>query len=167
MFNYFTEKGYKVIYKRPKNTEFTLDNNEQSTINQNIGNISAYVDGTGIITDYKLCEYYEDVYLFDDIVKQYPNHTYNEIQLSLFSNAKGFVSMGGGNGIFCSLFGKPNITYVTTSKELRPGYFDGDCYYKKLSNAEVMAVLDPETDIIERGYRDYEELYKLMKEVFK
>ena len=27
MFNYFTENGYKVIYKRPQNTEFPLDDN--------------------------------------------------------------------------------------------------------------------------------------------
>ena len=31
-FNYLTDKGYTVIYKRPKNTEFPLDQNEMNTL---------------------------------------------------------------------------------------------------------------------------------------
>ena len=34
IFNYLTEKGYNVIYKRPDNTEFSLDQNEMMTLNQ-------------------------------------------------------------------------------------------------------------------------------------
>lgn len=162
IFNYFTENGYDVVYKRPRNTEFTIDNNEIQTLQNGIGDIIANVDGVGLMTDFDLCKHYENVHLFDDIVSKYPKLNYNEVQLALFSNATGFVSMGGGNGIFCSLFGKPNITYVTTSGELRPGYFDGDSYYKKLANSKIYPVIDPETEIKKRKYRDYSKIYKLL-----
>ena len=32
MFYYFQKSGYNVIYKRPDNTEFTLDQNEIATL---------------------------------------------------------------------------------------------------------------------------------------
>ena len=50
--------------------------------------------------------------------------------------------MGWGSGIFCSYFGVPNITYVTTSGETRENYFNENCYYRKLSNAEIYDVID-------------------------
>jgi hypothetical protein len=164
IFNYLTEKGYNVIYKRPKNNEFTLDQNEVQTKLLNL-NIIANVEGIGNISDYDLTKYYDNVYLLDDIVAQY-NFTYNETQLYLFSSASGFISMAGGTGILCSCFEVPNITYVTTSGELRPNYFQKDSYYRKLSNASIYPIVDHEDDISKRGYRDYSELFKTIQNVF-
>jgi hypothetical protein len=162
IFNHLIENDYIVIYKRPKNVEFPTDNNEL----QNMV-IKADVEDIGEITDFDLVGYYDNVILLDDLVKENKNMTYNEVQLHLFSNASGFISMAGGSGIFCSYFGKPNITYVTTSGELREGYFDENSYYRKLSNAPIYAFIDNENDIKARGHRDYSELYKKVKEVFK
>ena len=89
----------------------------------------------------------------------------NEVQLKLFSNAEGFVSISGGNAMLCSCFGKPNVIYITTSGELREGYFDEHSYYRKLSGAEVYPVRDPEKEIMERGHNDYTELLKTVKDV--
>jgi len=154
MFTLLTEKGYNVIYKRPRNTEFTTDPNELQD-----RDISANVEGQGVITDYDLTEYFENVYLFDDIVKEVGG-TYNEAQLTIYSSAEGFISMGGGSSILCSYFNKPVIIYVNTSKDIRPGYFEGESYFNKLSNAKVIPVVDTRDEIIKRGYRDYTKVYE-------
>jgi hypothetical protein len=159
MFNLLTEKGYSVIYKRPRNTEFATDPNELQ--NQDI---RANVEGQGIITDYDLTKYFENVYLFDDIAKEVGG-TYNEAQLSIYSSAEGFISMGGGSSILCSYFNKPVIIYVNTSKDIRPGYFEGESYFNKLSDAKVLPVVDTIDEIVKRGYRDYSNVFKYINEV--
>ena len=160
IFNYLTEKGYSVIYKRPKNTEFTNDPNELKGLD-----ISANVDGQGVITDFDLCGYYENVYLIDDVIKDI-GKSYNESQLNIFSRADGFISMGGGSSCFSAYSEKPVIIYVNTSGDIRPGYFDGNSYFKKLSNAPIYPVIDKKDDIIKRGYRDYNGVYQNLKEIF-
>lgn len=153
IFTTLVEKGYNVIYKRPRNVEFATDPNE--LLNQDI---VANVEGQGVISDYKLTEYFDNVYLFDDIVKEIGN-SYNEAQLNIFSKAEGFISMGGGSSILCSYFNKPVIIYVNTSKDIRPGYFEGESYFNKLSKAKVIPVIDKKEDIIKRGYREYSQVY--------
>ena len=49
IFNYLTDNGYHVIYKRPTNTEFVRDSNEHLDMN-----IYSYVDGEGVVTDFDL-----------------------------------------------------------------------------------------------------------------
>ena len=63
IFNYLTERGYVVIYKRPRNIEFPLDQNEMNALAHGYDNIVADVDGVGLITDYDLAGYYDDVIL--------------------------------------------------------------------------------------------------------
>jgi hypothetical protein len=159
MFNLLTEKGYNIIYKRPRNTEFATDPNELQN-----RDILANVEGQGVITDYQLTEYFENVYLFDDIVNQVGG-TYNEAQLAIYSSAEGFISMGGGSSILCSYFNKPVIIYVNTSKDIRPGYFEGESYFNKLSKAKVVPVVDTLDEIVKRGYRDYSKVFESIKEV--
>jgi hypothetical protein len=130
-------------------------------------NITADVHGIGVITDYQLVEMFNNVYLMDDIIKTIPTNSYNEAQLKIYAKASGFISMGGGSSILCSYFKQPVIIYVNTSGDVRPGYFEGDSYFKKLSNAEVYPIIDKKDDIIKRGYRDYSMLHKTIQNVFK
>ena len=171
IFNYLTEKGYSVIYKRPMNTEFPLDQNEHNSLTQGFTDITAEVEGIGMITDYQLTEYYDNVILLDDIIKQEKTESdinlYNEIQLKLFAQADGFISISGGSTLLTSYFEKPNISYFTTHTECsRPGYFGEDNYYRKLSNHKFYPILDPEQEIEKRGNRDYTEFLQTIKEVF-
>ena len=160
IFNYLTENGYSVIYKRPLNTEFVRDQNEL------IGNnIQSKVEGHGTITDFDLCNYYKSVYDIGDVIKQI-GKSYNESQLNIFSGASGFISMGGGSSCFSAYFGKPVLIYVNTSGDIRPKYFEGESYFKKLSKAPIYPVVDKLDKIKKRGYRDYTKLYKYMKEIF-
>lgn len=159
MFTMLTKKGYNIIYKRPRNTEFATDPNELQN-----RDIAANVEGQGVITDYDLTEYFSNVYLFDDIVKEVGG-TYNEAQLAIYSSAEGFISMGGGSSILCSYFNKPVIIYVNTSKDIRPGYFEDESYFNKLSKAKIVPVVDTLDEIIKRGYRDYTKVFEAIKEV--
>ena len=160
IFNHLTENGYSVIYKRPLNTEFITDPNELLG-----NNIQAEVDGSGMMTDFDLCNHYENVHNIDNVIKNI-GKSYNEAQLNIFSRASGFISMGGGSSCFSAYFKKPVIIYVNTSGDIRPKYFEGQSYLKKLSEAPIYPVIDKLDDIRNRGYRDYTKLYKYMKETF-
>lgn len=159
IFNLLSEKGYNVVYKRPNNTEFTTDPNELRD-----RSITANVKGVGTITDYQLTSFYNNVFLFDDLVKSI-GRDYNTSQLNIFSKSQGFISMGGGSSILCSYFEKPVIIYVNTSKDIRPGYFDENSYFRKLSGAPIYPVVDTKDSIIQRGWKDYSKVYKYIKEV--
>ena len=56
------------MYKRPKNTEFPLDQNEMNAIHLGYSDITADVNGVGFISDYDLVKYYDDVFLLDDTI---------------------------------------------------------------------------------------------------
>ena len=161
IFNYLTNSGYIVIYKRPNNTEFALDNNEIETLNRNIS-LTAKVEGQGVITDYELCEYYNDVINMNKMKEEYSQYTYNDFQLKLFSSADGFVTTNGGGGILCSYFKKPVVMYVPHGKELRKNYITNrNSYLNKLSGDNIHSVLDP------GDVNDYSKVIKKVKEVFR
>ena len=161
VFNYFKERGYNVVYKRPNNTEFVTDPNEV------LGNsIQANVEGIGMLTDYELTTYFDNVFLLDDLIAKIPA-TYNEAQLKIFSRAEGFITMGGGSSILCSYFNKPVIIYVNTSGDIRPGYFDENSYFRKLSDNTILPVIDTTQDIEKRGKRDYTQVYNNINTTFK
>lgn len=175
IFNFFTEEGYTVIYKRPKNNEFPLDNNEINSLNMGFKDIEAQIEGHGLISDYDLVDHYDNVVLMDNLMENYYGinkneinvNLYNEFQLKLFTNVNGFVTMGGGSSLLCSYFGKPNISYFTTNVECnRPKYFDKDNYYRKLSKHIFCPILDSERDINKRGNRDYTKLLEKIKSTF-
>jgi len=158
MFNYFTENGYNVIYKRPDNTEFSLDQNEMRTLHEK-HNLTADVDGIGIISDYDLCDYYGENVI--NLNKMESTYSYNELQLKLFSETNGFVTTNGGGGILCSYFDKPVVMHVPHGKELREKYLTKEnSYINKLSNNKVYSVLD------EGNESNYEKVLNKIKEIF-
>jgi hypothetical protein len=161
MFVHFRNKGYTVIYKRPTNREIgvTVDNNEMNSINNNL-NLEADVEGVGVINDHELTNHFDNVILFDDIVKNNQQYTYNEIQLKVMSNVDSFITQCGGNAILACCWGVPVITYVTQGAELRPNYFNKQSYWFKLSNSDVTPVFDAISDDKENDYR---ELLKTIK----
>tara|TARA_R110001583_G_scaffold17319_1_gene70217 strand:- start:65 stop:1009 length:945 start_codon:yes stop_codon:yes gene_type:complete len=161
IFNYLTEKGYYVIYKRPNNTEFTLDQNEMGTL-QGKFSLSANVDGIGIISDYDLCNYYDGkVINLNELKEKYLQYSYNEFQLRLFSEASGFVTINGGGGVLCGYFNTPVVMHVPHGKELRSGYLTNkNNYYNKLSDNKLHAVIDP------NNKSNYQKVINKIKETF-
>jgi hypothetical protein len=165
MFMYFKEIGYSVIYKRTTNQEqeFTLDQNEYNSLANGYTNILADVEGIGIINDFQLCNYFDNVTLLTDIIKTSP-YSYNETQLKVMANCNKFISVCGGNAILSSLFGGTTLIYVHTGRELRPNYFGPESYFRKLSSANIVPVID--RTVMETGVHDYSELFSKIKECF-
>ena len=169
IFNYLTDSGYMVIYKRPKNTEFPIDQNEMNTL-RNGEELKAEVDGIGTMTDFDLTEQYDDVCLFDDFLKDYPQYTYNELQLNLFANAEGFIGMSGGSTLLLSLFQKPTITYLYNSSDLRDKFWENadgienikNYYY--MMNPNTIPVVDRDCEKMKNN--DNKEFLNKIKETF-
>jgi len=177
MFTYITSCGYDVIYKRATNKEegLTLDQNEMNSLHQGYNDITADVEGIGVISDRDLPKYMEGVTLFDDLVYQFDNN-YNETQLKVMANCDYFISVCGGNSILSSYFGGTLITYVHKGKELRPNYFGQNGYFRKLSNTKIVPVYDVigkvntmtyDHKVNTTGKQDYTELLEVIKNEIK
>jgi hypothetical protein len=165
-FNLLTQRGYTVIYKRPQNTEFPLDQNEINTL-RNQETLTANVEGIGLINDYELTSYYEDVYLLDDIVSDNPELTYNEVQLNLFANAEGFITMGGGSTLFPCFFKKPTVAYYggTLTEINRKCFWHDSKGNKNIKNYHYM--INPNLiPFIDRD-NNYSEFVKIIDKTFK
>ena len=175
MFSYLTEQGYKVIYKRPENTEFVIDQNERGTLHNKL-DIRADVEGVGNISDRDLPKFFDNVYLFDDLIGKFKRDDYNLTQMKLMANTDYFISPCGGNTVLSCLWDRPVITYVTQGKELRPNYFGKDSYFQKLSNQKCIPVFDIIGKINKETYdhkvntterNDYTELLEVIKNEIK
>ena len=166
IFSSLNEKGYDVIYKREtnKNKEITFDQNEMNTIHTK-NDILAEVEGLGVISDFDLVSYFDNVQLFKDIVDNSPMG-YNETQLKLLANCDKYISVCGGSGILSSCFGGTTIIYVTQGRELRPNYFSDDGYFHQLSKSKILPVFDLVDDIKKRGHHDVSGVIKLIEEEF-
>ena len=162
MFNYLTDKGYTVIYKRPKNDEFPLDQNEIVGLRQGFRDIVSDVEGIGKINDFQLATYYDGVYCLDDLLNTYSNYSYNELQLKLYANASGFISVGGGNCLLCCLFQKPTVVYFGGNmvESCRPNFWTKNNYHFKI-NPLIKPVLDNDRKImLNDEYREFIETIK-------
>ena len=168
MFTYLTSKGYEVIYKRPLNTEFPVDQNEMGSVQMGL-DIRADVSEVGNISDRDLPKYFDRVHLFDDLVDEFD---YNTTQMMIMANTDYFISPCGGNTVLSCLWDRPVITYITQGKELRPNYFGENSYFQKLSNQNCIPVFDVIGDINGKTYEhkvnqtnknNYTELLEVIK----
>jgi hypothetical protein len=163
LFNILTTAGYTVIYNRPNNTEFVIDENEKNTINAGL-KLEADVEGIGVISDYDLCEYYDHVILFRDMYNEFEDdYTYNEFQLMLYCVADGFIGLVGGAGTLSCYYKRPTVMYATVSRAIADGYWKPTSYYQILSDQNAYPIIDKRTDQIARGGHDYSELYSTVK----
>ena len=172
MFSYLTSCGYEVIYKRPINKEFPMDQNEINSVRQGL-DIRADVEGVGNISDRDLPSYFDRVHLFDDLVDEFD---YNTTQMMLMANTDYFISPCGGNTVLSCLWDRPVITYVTQGKELRPNYFGENSYFQRLSNQKCIPVFDIIGKINDKTYghlvnntgeNDYTKLLEVIKNEIK
>tara|TARA_R110000744_G_scaffold255211_2_gene370729 strand:+ start:314 stop:1288 length:975 start_codon:yes stop_codon:yes gene_type:complete len=162
IFNYLTTRGYDVIYKRPRNTEFPLDQNETFTLN-NEETLTADVQGLGMIDDFELTKYYDNVYLLDDIVINNPDLSYNQIQLKLFANVDGFITMGGGSTLFPCFYKKPTVAYYggTLTEIDRQCFWEDSKGNKNIKNYHYMinpiliASIDKDSLDMQDNYRKF------------
>jgi hypothetical protein len=164
IFEYLTSKGYSVVYKRPDNKEgFPLDQNEVLTVMNNF-DLKANIAGVGVINDYQLTSYFEHVHLINDFKEKYADLTYNEIQLKLFANAHGFITIaGGGSTLFPCIFKKPTVSYFgrKMSESNRDKFFE--CNGKKnmmnyhfMINPSLLPIVDKDgNDMVNNKYDNF------------
>jgi len=169
MIEYLTSAGYAVVYRRPGNNDYVQDQNEIKS--QLIGLIDQYgikaQDQYGNVVDDKtLISYYDNCFLLEDLFSKSSIQSKNEFELSLYSNANGFITVNGGNCVLSSIFGKPVIVYVCEGKELRDNYFNDNCYFKKFAGAEIYPIIDPADNIRTSNVRKYEHVLDTIKTVF-
>ena len=176
IFTVLGEKGYDIIYKRATNKEkeFTIDQNEMNSLQMGYHDITADVEGVGVINDFQLCNYFEHVTLLEDIVTK-SKDSYNETQLKVMANSDKFITVCGGNSILSAMFDRDVISYVHKGKELRPNYFGPDSYFQKLSKGtvypayDVMGHINTNTydhKVNNTGTNDYSEVFRLINEHF-
>lgn len=158
-------KDYQIVYNRPNNTKFPVDENEQNTLHQNL-RLEANVEGLGIISDYELiAKYPGNVHTFDKLHAM-TDYSYNEFQLRLFAQAHGFIGLVGGGGTLSCFYKKPTILYETVSRALSPGYWSPDSYHQVLSGQNAHPVLDRRDKYPDGMGHDYHRLYELINELF-
>lgn len=109
---------------------------------EGLGDIEDLVNDIGVINDYQLTEYFDDVMLFSDLCNLHQDLSFNEVQCMLYANCDKFISYVGGAGILASYFGETNIMWLSRGGESRENYFSKDSYYEKLSPCNIITVLD-------------------------
>jgi len=166
IFVYLTETGYNIIYKRPTNKEFAVDQNEYNTISTDI---VTTVDGIGTLTDYQLCDYFENVININKLWKD-TRLDYSTLNLSLFSETEGFITPAGAGSQLFAFYKKPLLMYLTRGREVsRYGYLNNkECYYRKLADTPLHLLYDDfNTWKGNPNNRKYDELLHLVKKVFR
>ena len=166
---YLTGLGYAIVYRRPDNNNYAQDQNEYESSNSNLFNtygIKAYDQDDNMVTDKQLLTYYEDCFLLEDLFDKSEISSKNEFELSLYSNAQGFITVNGGNCVLASIFGKPIVVYVCEGKELRENYFNSNCYFKRFANSEIFPIFNP-INTIKLSGRNYNGVINTVKKVFK
>ena len=105
-----------MVYKRPDNSEFTLDQNEEFTNRHDVtSKLKGEIDGHGLVNDWELCGLIENVHLINDLVNKH-NMDYNAFNLKLFIETEGFVTINGGGSQF--VFVSVNQWLFTQQKDL-------------------------------------------------
>lgn len=166
---YLTAAGYAVVYRRPENNDYVQDQNEINSQAMELIDkfgIKAYDQYNNVIDDKHLLSYYEDSFLLEELFSKSNIQSKNEFELSLYSNAAGFITVNGGNCVLASIFGKPVVVYACEGNELRDNYFNDECYFKKFAGAKIYPIIDPADNIRLSNTRKYDELLNTIKAVF-
>lgn len=93
---------YQVVYNRPESGLIIGDNSEVYSLEE---------------YDY-IRERYPSVLLMQDLADQYPQWSFNELQLRVYANCERFISVQGGNSVLASYFGGTNIIFARHGFEI-------------------------------------------------
>lgn len=113
------KKTHTVVYLRPFSFEALMDQQERHDLNE--------IE--------MIRKKHPEVLIFQDIHKEHNKLSFNELQFMLHANAKGCISVQGGNSIVASYFTIPNFILAKRGSEVNTGAFDH--FYPTLSNAKV------------------------------
>ncbi len=115
---------YTIIYCRPYQKEIVKDNSKVYDLEEH-----DWISKT-----------YPEVKLIQDLHKQYPKYSFNELQLNCFANASRFISTQGGYAILCSYFKGINIIYGAKTAHKTAIEITYNCFkrwYHRFSGATI------------------------------
>lgn len=123
------------------------------------GNESGYYkDENDVLTlyDYSfLSTNYPEVVLFDNLLKQYPEYSYNTLQFMLSAMSDKFITVSGGNACVSSYFGKDVLIFDSPhGAGAGRGIWKTDSWLKLLGNSNIF------------GFNSKEELIKKSQELW-
>jgi hypothetical protein len=113
---------YQVVYVRPRAADIV---NDHQTIG-NLGDIEAVEQA------------FPEVRTIQQLRAEYPDLSYNELQLRLFAGCERFVSVLGGSSYLASWFCGTNVVLAKRGWEVACGAYDG--WFDRFSGARVMRV---------------------------
>lgn len=119
------------------------------------GNESGYADCAEIFdfNDHEILKGFNGVITIQDILKENPSYSYNEIQFMMEATSNRHLTVAGANAIISSYFGGEVFIYTgKNNPNEERGVWRTDSWLKKLSNAKIY------------GYQNYNELINKAKE---
>lgn len=117
-------KDFQIIYIRPHAHNVKKGYSED---NQRFHDLNEH----GILK-----EKFPEIIFFEELMQQYPQYTFNEIQLMICANCKNFISVQWGGSRLCSYFWWKNIIYHRHWKELSTYQYRD--FYPKFSWARII-----------------------------
>ena len=133
-------KDYHIVYIRPSNKKINLKW-KQFSIDHNLIKED--------LNDFELIEsnYKNSVHVFDDILEQHPNYSYNLCKLMLHANCNNFINVQGGNTMFTAFFIGKMLILHKKGHEIKSKCYNG--WYKELnSNEKEIRVCETDSSLI-------------------
>ena len=141
-------KKYIVIYRRATLELCVGDQNE-------LAGQRHITDKSGQVTDFDLCDSYQNVYTFQKLMSNYPYFTFNMFQCKIFSLCDKFITVQGGHSYLVGYFAKMNLNLIKKGRELRDGYYTNpNSWYGKLNGGSI-ELSTTESSLIENVEKYY------------
>jgi hypothetical protein len=113
---------YQIIYNHPRKENIVGDH----------GRLCEF-DGVHILK-----ERFPAVVTMQELLKENPDLSYNQLQLHLFANCERFISVLGGSSYLASYFGGKNVIFAKEGWEVQ--YNAYRTWFRKFSGAEIFPV---------------------------
>jgi hypothetical protein len=132
----------------------------------NIKGHKKYYDGVEPLDlkDDQLLLKYPKVIGINDLIKQYPDLTYNEVQLRVFANCEKYISSNGGQLILSAYFGGENIIFSKKCRELDPEVNSFYRWYYRLGGGVFQHVnnYDDLVELVRQKWVDNKPLFNIL-----
>ncbi len=93
------------------------------------------------LKDFEMLQNHPEVLTIQQLLKQYPDYTYNQIQLMVHANCNKFISVQGGSSVIASYFEGENIVLIKCNYKFTNFFHNYSAdILKKLSNANIIDV---------------------------
>ena len=127
---------YQIIYNRPLPEDIVQDHQEQYDLN-----------------DFKVIrEKFPDVICMQDLLKDSPDLSFNQLQMYVFANCNKFISVLGGSSYLASYFGGKNIIFAKAGWEVQCNAYGN--WFHKFSGAGIFPVNNYQ-DLVDTVKREF------------